>query len=58
MYKGDKLIRESPKVYYEYRAGRWIRNQDEWYQSTTREHKQHNLWTADDYTFRVVKICA
>ena len=58
MYKGDRMIRESPKILYEYRAWRWVRKQDEWYAAAKRDNELAGVWTADDYTFRLVRICA
>lgn len=60
MFKGDKLIRESPKMPHEYRSSNWVRNQDEWYAAKKRDpsNAHKGIWTADDYTFRVVKISA
>ena len=56
--KEGHMIRESPKWRHSYNAGRWVRSQPEWYASKTRNHDTADIWTSDDYTYRLVTLYA
>lgn len=57
LLKGEHLVNESRKFNDEWRASRWVRQQNEWWEATNRK-QNGNVWTADEYTFRIVKINA